>query len=130
MTPPLLRVRNGAMAGVAVAALALAVGLARAIFALLAGGRVSFAGVLPDVLWYAAGFVLGGALVGLLWPPEDAPIRRTLVFILGMSVLVGVIVILESGSPTTWGRFEWLLWAGLSALFGLALSFGYGRFDG
>ncbi len=123
----LLRIRNGALAGVAVALLAVAVGLGRAVLSLLTGNRVSFTGFFPGVLWYAGGFALGGALVGLIWPVGSSALRRRLIFVAGMSIVVGAIAILASGSPFTWHTFDWLLWAGLSILFGLALSVGYER---
>jgi hypothetical protein len=123
----LLRIRNGALAGVGVALLGVAIGLGRALLSRSTGNRVSFPGFFPVVLWYATGFALGGALVGFVWPVGSSVLRRRLIFVAGMSIVVGAIAILESGSPLTWHRFDWLLWAGLSVLFGLALSVGYER---
>jgi hypothetical protein len=125
MSPRLLRVRNGALAGLAIAILALGVGLVRALFAILGGQTVDLAGLLPTISWYVAAFVLAGAFAGLVWPRRDSPARRRLVFIVGMAIVVGIIVIVESGAPQTWRAFEWLMWLGLSVAFGLALSYGY-----
>ncbi len=123
----LLRVRNGALAGFGVSLLGIGIGLGRALLIRLTGNRVSFDGFLPVMVWYAGGFALGGGLVGLFWPAGSSAARRRLVIIAGMSVVVGAIAIMESGSPLTWHVFDWVLWAGSSVLFGLAFSIGYER---
>jgi hypothetical protein len=129
MTPPLLsRVRNGALAGLGVAILALGVGLVRALFAILGGQAFDLTGLFPTISWYVAAFVLAGGFAGLVWPQRDSPTRRRLVFIASMAIVVGIIVVLQSGAPQTWRTFEWLMWLGLSVAFGVAFSFGYERY--
>ena len=125
LSPRLLRVRNGALAGLATAILALGVGLVRALLAILGGQTVGLEGLLPTTFWYVVAFVLAGGCAGLVWPQRDSPARRRLVLIAGMAVVVGIIVSVESGAPQTWRTFEWLMWLGLSLVFGLALSYGY-----
>jgi hypothetical protein len=125
LSPRLLRVRNGVLAGLATAVLALGVSLFRALLAILGGQTFSLEGVLPTLSWYVAAFVLAGAFAGLVWPQRDSLARRRLVFIASMGIVVGITVSLESGAPQTWRIFEWLMWVGLSVVFGLAASYGY-----
>jgi hypothetical protein len=125
VSPHLLRVRNGAAAGFAIALFAIAVGLVRALWAIVAGTSLDFAGFLPAIAWYVGGFVIAGGFAGLVWPRQDSPARRRLVFIASMAIVVGVIVCLAAGSPGSWPLSDWLIWLGLSVAFGLAASHGY-----
>ena len=125
LSPRLSRVRNGALAGLGIAILALGVGLLRALFVILGGQTVALDGLVPTILWYVAAFVLAGGFAGLVWPRHDSPARRRLIFIASMAIVCGIIVTVEFGAPQTWRAFEWLLWFGLSLVFGLALSYGY-----
>ena len=121
------RILNGAMAGSLVALLAVSVAVVRALVLLAAGKKVELDGLFPSILWYVGAFVVGGALVGLLWPSSESRVRRAFVFIAGMSVVMGAIWIMEEGSPAAWAAFDWLAWCGLSVAFGLAISYGYER---
>ena len=121
------RLLRGAGTGFVLSLALLAVGLARAGLALLTGSHVSTAGLFPDVLWFAAGFTGGGALAGLAWPGYDSVWRRRLAFIVGMTVPMAAIMTIESGPPSRWGGFDWVVGAGLSIAFGLALSVGHER---
>jgi hypothetical protein len=128
LNPRLLRVRNGAIAGLAIALLAIGVGLGRALLAFLSGSTVGFADLFPTIAWYVTAFVVAGGFVGLFWPGDDSAGRRRLLFIGGVAIVVGVIGVVESGPPQAWRLFDWLVWVGLSVAFGLALSFGYERY--
>jgi hypothetical protein len=125
--PVLGKVVNGALAGLLIALCALGVGVVRAGVLLFSGKRVHLDGFFPSALWYVGGFIVGGALAGLLWPASDSRIRRAVVFVVGMGVVMGAIGVMEAGSPARWEPFDWLLWLGLSVAFGLALSYGYER---
>jgi hypothetical protein len=125
--PILGRVLNGALAGSLVAVCALGIGVVRAGILLFSGKRVDLGGLFPSVLGYVGGFIVGGALAGLLWPASDSRVRRAVVFVVGMGVVMGAIGVMETGSPARWQAFDWLLWLGLSVAFGLALSYGYER---
>lgn len=129
LSPHLLRVRNGAMAGFAVALLALAVGLIRAVWVILSGASLDFAGFLPAIGWYVAAFVIAGGFAGLVFPSSDSPGRRRLVFIAGMAIVVGVIICAAAGSPAAWPISDWVIWPVLSVAFGLAASRGYESVD-
>jgi len=121
------RILNGAMAGSLVALLAVSVAVVRALVLLVVGKKFELDGFVPSILWYVGAFVVGGALAGLLWPSSDSRVRRAFVFISGMSVVMGVIWIMEDGSPAAWATFDWLAWLGMSVMFGLAISYGYER---
>lgn len=129
LSPHLLHVRNGALAGLALAVVALAVGLAWALWAIVSGASPGLAGFLSPIGWYVAAFVIAGGLAGLVWPRRDSPARRRLVFMAGMAIVVGVIISLAAGSPGSWPMSGWLIWTGLSVVFGLAASRGYESVD-
>jgi hypothetical protein len=126
--PRLSRVRNGALAGLGIAILALGVGAVRALFVILGGQTPDLAGLVPTIIWYVAAFVLAGGFAGWVWPRRDSPARRRVVFIASMAIVCGIIVTVESGAPQTWRAFEWIMWLGLSLANGLALSYGYERY--
>jgi len=125
LSPLLLHARNGAMAGFAIALLALAVGSVGALWAFASGAPLDFAGVLSAIGWYVAAFAIAGGFAGLVWPRHDSPGRRQLVFIAGMAIVVGVIICVIAGLPGSWPIFDWVIWLGLSVAFGLAFSNGY-----
>ena len=129
LSPHLLRVRNGAMAGLALAVFALAAGLVRASWAIVSGASLDLGGFLSTLGWYVAAFVIAGGFAGLVWPRRDSPARRRLVFIAGIAIVVGVIVAIDNGPPAAWPISNWVIWLGLSVGFGLAASRGYESVD-
>ena len=113
--------RRGALVGAFIAALALLVGSARIGFALAAGQRIQF-DELHVLFYYVGAFVVGGAVVGLLWPLRRAQFGNLGVALAG--VTMGMLLLLRGihGPYAQWGGREWLMLLLLSPVFGLILA--------
>jgi len=123
----LRRIVRGSLAGGTIGALFLGIGLLRAAFVLVSGGRVTFDGIWPEGLVYVAGFVVGGAVVGLCWPVRQNAVGRVGIWILGMAIVILAIVRMEAGPVSSW-KFEDVLIGGILAVFfGVAAAVGFER---
>lgn len=120
--PPLRRARTGALYGAFGAALALAVGAVRIVFALASGRRISF-DELRGLGFYAAGFVLAGAVVGLLWPWTRTVRGRYAVGVAGAAI--GFFIMMQGffGTTPSWDGAHWFTWVSGSLLFGAMIGY-------
>ena len=113
----------GAVFGLIMSIILLAFGLLRIIFALIDGTRITFDDV-GFIAGYILAFILGGAASGLLWP-----LRRWIggyygLGIIGMSFVVGIISVHESGPMPSWDLWDWLIAVLMSVAFGLVVGHG------
>ena len=123
----LRRIGIGALGGVLVAILFLAVGLVRATIALVGGRRVSFEGLWPTVAWYVGGFASAGVVVGFLWGLTRYRLGRWVLAVIGAACVVGALFTESDGAPWKWNHDTVVGFAGLSLVFGLAAGLGIDR---
>jgi hypothetical protein len=118
----LRRALTGALYGAFAGALALAVGAIRIVFALAGGTRISFE-ELRGFVFYVGGFVLAGAVVGLLWPLTRTARGRYAVGVAGAGV--GFFVMMQGffGLMPAWDGARWFAWVGSTFFFGAMLGY-------
>ena len=121
---PLRRALTGALYGsfAGALALALAVGGIRIVFALVGGTRITLE-ELRGFVFYVGGFVLAGAVVGLLWPLTRTVRGRYGVG--GAGAGVGFFVMMQGffGLMPAWDGARWFTWVSGSFLFGAMLGY-------
>jgi hypothetical protein len=121
------RILRGSLVGLAVGAICLLAGLGRALVVILEGDKVDFAGFGAGAIIYAAGFVLGGALVGALWSFRSTDMGRSVVWLAGgCGVSMGVVT-LTSGFPWMWSVGEWIAVGFLGCFVGFAFGYGFDK---
>jgi peptidoglycan/LPS O-acetylase OafA/YrhL len=117
----------GGAGGGAIACLLLLVALIRGIVMVATGGTIPTAGAARGLLFYVAGFVLGGAVAGAL-----SPLERWIGGVFGLSVVAALIVMMaivrsDSGPVRSWDSETWVVIVGLAVLFGGAFAAGIQR---
>jgi len=117
----------GAIAGGFVASLLIGVGVIRALFAVASGHAVDFTRDLPELAGYVASFIAAGLLVGTLWPIRRYRAGRVGIWIIGMAVVVGTIMRMESGPFSSWSHRDIWIGAILTVVFGVAAAVGFER---
>jgi hypothetical protein len=79
------------------------------------------------VALYTSGFVVAGAVVGLLWPWRRDLVGRFVLGIIGAAIVFAFIARMESGPVHTWGRFEGVMILALALLFGVPIGWQFGK---
>ena len=126
-----VRTLQGAALGAGAGVILVALGLVRALFALLTGRHISApaAADVRTIAFYIGGFALGGAVFGAL-----RPLLRGKKGIYIGCMLVGIIVMLsiavgDKGSLGALDSFDWIALPILGAILGSAGAYGFTRYD-
>ncbi len=119
---------SGALVGAAFAGFCLLVGLGRIVFVLLSG-RTMEAVSWDDarlLAFYVGGFVLAGAVVGVLRPLLRSGAAMFGAMALGGAIVTNTIAIAEKGLYSM-SRVDWIAMTIMGALFGCAAAYGFVR---
>lgn len=116
------RALTGALYGAFAGAFALAIGAIRILFALAGGTRINLE-ELRGFVFYVGGFVLAGAVLGLLWPLTRTVPGRYAVGVAGAAV--GMFVMMQGffGLTPSWDGSHWFAWVGSTLIFGAGLGY-------
>ena len=121
---------EGALLGLGFAAVALLVGVIRALVVILGGARVSGGLSSEDrrlLVFYVGGFTAAGFLIGAVWPLLPGKLGRYVAFAFGGIVMVFAIVAGDKGGLAALDRTEAVVKTSLGIIFGLAAAYGYLR---
>lgn len=124
----------GSLGGAAFAAMLLAIpalfGVLLAVVQLVTGPPIQPSELIEIVLFamfYIASGAAAGAAGGLVWDVASGRLGSLLVGVVSMSVFVWFMILSQEGDPLTWEQFDWIVWVGLSLVFGIALGWGLGK---
>ena len=109
------------------ALLGLAVGVLRALVALISGTSVATDDFIPGMLLYGAGFAVAGSIIGALWPLRRNILGRYLVGILGAVIVFAFIARVVDGPLERWDRSSVIGIGVLGTLFGLVAGYQFGK---
>src|SRR5688500_14433964 len=119
------RAFEGAIAGGALAAFALAVGVVRC--ALVESRGVDVSGPTSSdfelVMLYVAGFIIAGAVVGAASPIRRFRIGALALGLVGAGIVATAIAVAEDGRPRHWEDATWFATVGATLIFGVFLAF-------
>ena len=122
-------VARGAVVGLVVGILFMAVGAVRAVMFLARGGKLS--AISADDLrlgaYYVGGFGLAGAVVGGLLRRFPGSLGTYVIFALGGIVVMTAIMAGDKGGLAANDAFDWIVLLALGAGFGLAFGHGWNR---
>ena len=120
------RAGRGTVAGVAVAAPCLVVGLIRAGVYFLSGGHVAAfsPGDVRLVAFYIGGFMLAGALIAAAWPAFRGRTGEYVAFALG-GCIVGVAIIFAEPGVRAARASDWVIGVVVGAGLGCAFAYGW-----
>lgn len=99
----------------------LAFGALSILAALASGRRMSFDEFVWPVFCYVGGFILAGAVMGLLWPLARTDLRRYAIAVVGAGLALLVMMSGYLGLMTIWDGSHWFAWVVCTLIFGAAL---------
>lgn len=117
---------RGALYGALFGVVLIGVGLVRALFAMLSGGRVSFArGDLAMLGLYVGSLTFAGAALGAIRIHQRGKPAIALGYMAAGAVVVLALAGGENGGFRGMDGFDWIVYSALGALFGGVLAYGY-----
>jgi dipeptide/tripeptide permease len=123
------RLGMGALAGAAVGALCIGVGILRALVAIVFGAHMAplTSADIRGLTFYVGGFVAAGLLISAIWPLLTSRFDRYVGFSLAGTVVMIAILAADKGGLPAHDRTDWIVAVVLGIVFGCAFGWGRGR---